>query len=132
SGMVKFQCRMGSYTYTTMSSSPDSQIHRDNHPSELETPLPHPPHSPDPQLTDSVPNTVIALHILLTLPVSVASGERSFSKLKLIKTYMRTSMLQQRLVGLSTLSLEHDIAHSIDLEELVSKFAKLKAQKHKF
>ncbi|XP_026517719.1 uncharacterized protein LOC113408599, partial [Terrapene carolina triunguis] len=40
------------------------------------------------KLTDSVPNTVIALRILLTLPVPVASGERSFSKLKLIKTYM--------------------------------------------
>ncbi|XP_074799593.1 zinc finger MYM-type protein 1-like [Natator depressus] len=84
------------------------------------------------KLTDSAPNTVIALRILLTLPVSAASGERSFSKLKLIKTNMRTSMLQQRLVGLSTLSIEHDIARSIDLEELVSKFAKLKVRKHKF
>jgi hypothetical protein len=34
----------------------------------------------------SFPNFTIALRILLTLPVSVASGERSFSKLKLIKT----------------------------------------------
>nr|XP_048695389.1 zinc finger MYM-type protein 1-like [Caretta caretta] len=84
------------------------------------------------KLTNSVPNTVIALRILLTLPVSVASGERSFSKLKLIKTYVRTSVLQQRLVGLSTLSTEHDIACSIDLEELVSKFAELKAWKNKF
>lgn len=30
-----------------------------------------------------------ALQILLTLPVSVASCERSFSKLKLIKSYLR-------------------------------------------
>ncbi|XP_076037310.1 zinc finger MYM-type protein 1-like [Oratosquilla oratoria] len=36
------------------------------------------------KLQDSVPNVVIALRMLLTLPVSVASGERSFSKLKLI------------------------------------------------
>ncbi|XP_069615849.1 zinc finger MYM-type protein 1-like [Ranitomeya imitator] len=33
-------------------------------------------------LKESVPNLVVALRILLTLPVSVASGERSFSKLK--------------------------------------------------
>ena len=79
-------------------------------------------------LTDSVPNTVIALRILLTLPVSVASGERSFSKLKLIKTYLRTSMLQERLVGLATLSIEHDIAKDIEL----SMFAKAKARKMKF
>src|SRR5215813_233578 len=37
-------------------------------------------------------NTAIALRILLTLPVSVASGERSFSKLKLIKHYLRSSI----------------------------------------
>jgi len=45
------------------------------------------------------------------------SGERSFSKLKLIKTYFRTSMLQERLVGLD-ISIEHDVARDIDLMEL--------------
>ncbi|XP_074026384.1 zinc finger MYM-type protein 1-like [Leptinotarsa decemlineata] len=40
------------------------------------------------ELLDSVPNLVTAIRVLLTLPVSVASGERSFSKLKLIKTYI--------------------------------------------
>nr|XP_047138396.1 uncharacterized protein LOC124814602 [Hydra vulgaris] len=43
------------------------------------------------------PNTVVALRILLTLPVSVASGERSFSKLKLIKNYLRSSIGQTKL-----------------------------------
>ncbi|XP_063788893.1 zinc finger MYM-type protein 1-like [Pseudophryne corroboree] len=81
------------------------------------------------ELIDVVPNTCIALRILLTLPVSVASGERSFSKLKLIKTYIRSSMMQERLVGLSLLSIEHEIAQKVDLKELVSKFAKLKARK---
>ena len=42
----------------------------------------------------SFPNLCIALRILLTMPVTVASAERSFSKLKLIKTYLRTSMSQ--------------------------------------
>ncbi|XP_065654528.1 zinc finger MYM-type protein 1-like [Hydra vulgaris] len=83
-------------------------------------------------LADCVPNTVIALRILLTLPVSVASGERSFSKLKLIKTFLRTSMQQERLAGLATLSIEHEIARNINLMELVSTFAKTKARKGKF
>ncbi|XP_063806839.1 zinc finger MYM-type protein 1-like [Pseudophryne corroboree] len=83
------------------------------------------------ELIDVVPNTCIALRILLTLPVSVASGERSFSKLKLIKTYIRSSMMQERLVGLSLLSIEHEIAQKVNLKELVSKFAKLKARKVK-
>jgi hypothetical protein len=38
---------------------------------------------------DFAPNVCIALRILLTLPVTVTSGKRSFSKLKLIKTYLR-------------------------------------------
>lgn len=82
-------------------------------------------------LQESVPNLSIALRILLTLPVSVASGERSFSKLKLIKTYLRSSMTQERLVGLATLSIEQEIAQTIDLSELVSTFSKQKARKKK-
>ncbi|XP_065650237.1 uncharacterized protein LOC136078394 [Hydra vulgaris] len=83
-------------------------------------------------LTDCFPNTVIALRILLTLPFSLASGERSFSKLKMIKTFLRTSMQQERLAGLATLSSENDIARNINLTELVSTFAKTKARKVKF
>ena len=52
------------------------------------------------KLADSLPNVVILLRILLTTAVSVASCERSFSKLKLIKSYLRSSMGQFRLTGL--------------------------------
>ncbi|XP_069502679.1 zinc finger MYM-type protein 1-like [Ambystoma mexicanum] len=83
-------------------------------------------------LAKSMPNTCIALQILLTLPVSVASHERSFSKLKLIKSYIRSSMMQERLVGLATLSIEHDIGQHIDIKNLVSTFAKMKARKVNF
>ncbi|KAK5639195.1 hypothetical protein RI129_011687 [Pyrocoelia pectoralis] len=38
-------------------------------------------------------------YLLLTLPVSVASGERSFSNLKLIKSYLRSTMSQSRMVA---------------------------------
>jgi len=41
----------------------------------------------------SFPNTYIAYRILLTLLVIVATTERSFSKLKLIKSYLRSTML---------------------------------------
>ena len=52
------------------------------------------------RLHELLPNVSVALRILLTVPVTVASGERSFSKLKLIKTYLRANMTQQRLAGL--------------------------------
>ncbi|KAK4557212.1 hypothetical protein RGQ29_007111 [Quercus rubra] len=58
---------------------------------------------------DSFPNAYIAYRILLTIPVTVASVERSFSKLKLIKSYLRSTMSQERLSGLAILSIEKEI-----------------------
>ncbi|XP_016847832.1 zinc finger MYM-type protein 1-like [Anolis carolinensis] len=78
------------------------------------------------------PNVYIALRILLTLPVSVASGERSFSKLKLIKTYLRSTVSQERLSGLATLAIENDLLQEIETDVLVCEFSKLKARKISF
>ena len=84
------------------------------------------------KLLDNVPNVSVDLRIPLTLPVSVASGECSFSKLKLIKTYIHSRMLQKRLVDLATISIEHAQASALDLNELVTKFAKEKAHRVRF
>ena len=43
-------------------------------------------------LVECYSNLFVALRIILTIPVFVAGGERSFSKLKLIKTYLRSTM----------------------------------------
>uniref|UniRef100_A0AAV2KYQ8 HAT C-terminal dimerisation domain-containing protein n=1 Tax=Knipowitschia caucasica TaxID=637954 RepID=A0AAV2KYQ8_KNICA len=75
------------------------------------------------------PNCEIALRVLLTIPVTVASGERSFSKLKLIKNYLRTSMSQDRLCGLALLSIEKEIASKLDYKDLIAEFAAKKARK---
>jgi hypothetical protein len=83
-------------------------------------------------IEDLYPNIWVSLRILLTMPVSVASGERSFSKLKLIKTYLRSSMSQERLSSLATLSNENSITQNLDFFELVKTFADKKARKIKF
>jgi hypothetical protein len=56
--------------------------------------------------SDCYPSTSIAYRILFTMPVTVASAERSFSKLKLLKNYLRSTMSQERLNGLTTLCIE--------------------------
>ena len=77
-------------------------------------------------------NLSIALDLLLTLAVSVASGERSFSALKLIKNYMRSTMGQERLTGLALTSMERDVRRSLDMEDIVVAFAEANAHKHQF
>jgi hypothetical protein len=50
---------------------------------------------------DYFPNASIAYRILLTIPITIAYPERSFSKIKLIKSYLRSIMSQERLNGLA-------------------------------
>lgn len=64
------------------------------------------------------------------IPVTVASWNGNFSKLKLIKTYPTVS--QSRLTNLATLSTENEIAENIDFECLIKEFADRKATKVKF
>jgi len=59
----------------------------------------------------------------------VASGQRSFSKLKLIKTYLRASMKQDRLNGLALLSTENAVDSELDYSSVIEKFASLRARR---
>ena len=76
-------------------------------------------------------NVCIAIRIFLTMPVTVASAERSISKLKLVKNYLRSKMKQERLSGLAIMSIEYDAAKSIDYSDIIDKFAQAKARKVK-
>jgi hypothetical protein len=64
--------------------------------------------------------------------VIVASAERSFSEFKLIKTYFRSSMLQERLNGLLTLSIEKDMLENIDINVIIKDFASQNTRKNHF
>ena len=59
-------------------------------------------------------NVCTALRMFCTLPVTVSSAERSFSKLKLIKNFLRSTMSQGRLNDLAMLSIEAELAKRID------------------
>jgi len=47
------------------------------------------------------PNLSILLQVLVTLPVTTATAERSFSTPKRLKTYLRSSMRDERLTSLA-------------------------------
>jgi hypothetical protein len=54
--------------------------------------------------------------------VTIASADQSFSKFKLLKSYMRTTMIQQRLNDLATIALESEVLEMIDYEDLIEVF----------
>ena len=68
-------------------------------------------------------NICVALRIFCTLPVTVASAERSFSKLNLIKNFMRSTMTQKRLNDLAILSIESELTRKIDFTSVINSFA---------
>jgi len=66
------------------------------------------------------------LTILYTLPVRTASAERSFSTLRRLKTWIRSRMEEERLIGLAILNVHRDIAVNID--KVIGRFAKSKTR----
>ena len=69
---------------------------------------------------------------MLTIPVIVASVERSFIKLKLLKSYLRSTMTQERLNDLAMIALESDMLEKIDYERIIEDFISKNAQRIKF
>jgi hypothetical protein len=79
---------------------------------------------------DSIfPNVEITLRIFLSMAVTNCSGERSFSALKRVKNYLRSSLYQGKLNALALLFIESDFMHTIDFDDVVQKFAESKARK---
>ncbi|XP_076920463.1 uncharacterized protein LOC143581591 [Bidens hawaiensis] len=72
---------------------------------------------------ENFPNARIVYRILLTVPVTVTSVERSFSKLKLLKSYLQSTISQERLNGLATIDIESEILDGINYEEVIKQFA---------
>jgi hypothetical protein len=53
----------------------------------------------------------------------VASAERIFLKLKLLRNYLRSTMSQERLNGLATLCIEKKLLDEIDIDTIITDFA---------
>ena len=70
--------------------------------------------------------------MLLAIFVRVAFAERSFSKLKLIKSCLRSTMLQERLSGFAILSIEKEMSEELKYKNLVILHLKKKKKKKKF
>ena len=75
------------------------------------------------------PNAMTALRLFLTLPCGVASGERSFSLLKMVKSQLRSSMPQERVIALCLMAANFDVLRAIDPKKVICNFEAVKARR---
>ena len=75
------------------------------------------------------PQICVALRMFTSIPVTVSEGERTFSKLTLVKNSLRSTMHQDRLCSLMVLSCERDLAKTLNYDEIITSFANRKARK---
>lgn len=71
-------------------------------------------------------------NIIFNITSNISHAERSFSKLKLIKNYLRSTQGQERLSDLAILAIEAKEAEKMDIKELIKTFSELKARKKTF
>lgn len=69
------------------------------------------------------PNLYKLLQVALSIPISSATCERSFSSMRRIKNWLRSSMAQDRFTFLSILNIERDITNKVNVDDIVNKFA---------
>ena len=77
-------------------------------------------------LKDGFKDVVLFFKVVLTFPVSSASCERSFSALKRIKSYLRSTIGATRTSALFLLSIERDLTETLsdDPEPVIDVFAR--------
>ena len=63
--------------------------------------------------------------VLITVPVTSAECERSFSKLALIKNKLRSTCGQERLERLLMCSVERDVVQRIDMNHVIDRFDRM-------
>ena len=88
----------------------------------------------DNNLGSSFPNTTKLLKILITTPMTTAEAERCFSTLKRIKTFLRSTMTNERLSALAMLSIENTMISEMKNfnEEVIEHFVKFKNRRAEF
>ena len=73
---------------------------------------------------DLYPTIYKLLTIFCTIPVSTSTNERSFSTLRRLKTYKRSTMNENRLNGLATLNIHKEI--NLNMVDVINELSKQK------
>ena len=78
------------------------------------------------RITDSLKQVTRLIELVLPLPITTASVERTFSALKRIKTVARNKIGDEQLKDLAILAIESKLSNEIETSEVIEIFAKMK------
>lgn len=62
------------------------------------------------------------IRLLLVIPCSSADAERSFSALRRLKTWLRSTMTQHRLNSVAVCHCHQDLLDNVDINEIMQQF----------
>ena len=80
--------------------------------------------------SDIYPSVHFFLKVFAVMPVSVASAERSFSTLRRLKTFLRTTMTEERSTGLTLMHIHRD--SDLDMESIINRFGNKQSRRLSF
>ncbi|KAJ8897834.1 hypothetical protein PR048_003187 [Dryococelus australis] len=80
----------------------------------------------------ALPEIIKILRIYLTYPVSSSTAERSFSALRRLKTFLRSTMTQPRLNHLLLLDIHKDKCDELNVEEMAEEFIETNNRRHSY
>lgn len=81
------------------------------------------------ELEDIYPYVNIALRMFLCTPATNCTAERSFSTLRRVKTYLRSSISADRLNALAILNIESQLTVKINYSNIIEDFSNNQARK---
>ena len=76
-----------------------------------------------------LPEVTKLVKLVLTVPVTSCTSERSFSGLRRLKTYLRSTMGQARLNHVALLNCHKMLSRNLDLEKIANQFIKRTASR---
>ena len=72
------------------------------------------------------------LRIYLTVPTASATAERSFSALRRLKNYLRTTMIQKRLNHLIVMHIHKERTDQLDLSSIANEFVSVNERRKSY
>ena len=72
------------------------------------------------------------IRLVLTIPISIATCERAFSAMNIVKTKLRTKMEDDFLRDVRVIFIERELVNLFDVDSIIDDFALMKSRRVQF